>query len=249
MKKVLLLMVLLSARLAHATYVQGVVNSASAAAVTAPAITVTSGDVIVVASKSQASATGSTVVVSSTGVTCTWQFATDTQAPNNPSWDTTFSSTVAYCLVASGGSMTITATWTITAGGGFTDIGVAEESPGTGFVFSGPFLQDQISSFNPGGAVTTCTSGTTAATTNANDLLIGVCVNFNTAQTYGAATGFTLRSASSRNTLGFYDATVSATGAQTFTTTVASDVSQGWVLALKLTPTGGVATRGKGMIY
>lgn len=136
--------------------------------------------------------------------------------------------------MTSGGTLTATATWSALTGSGFTDIDVAVYTPGGGKTFAGTIL-DQISEANTGLSGTTCTSGTTGATTNATDLVIGVCQNFNTAQTYVGSGGYTTRPTASRGTTSIQDLLTSTTGSQTFTTTVLSDIIQGWVLAVKLT--------------
>jgi hypothetical protein len=222
---------------AIATFAAGAVGSAASTAATAPGVTVSSGQLVVVVSKSQSSALGGTVVISSTGVTCpgSWIFPTNVvTAPINPTWISTFSTAVAYCVMTSGGTLTATATWSGLTASGFTDIDVAVFTPGGGKTFTGTIL-DQVSfNGNTGAAGTTCASGTTATTTNSTDLVVGVCHNFNTAQTYTAASGYTLLPTASRNTTSLQFLLTAATGTQTFSTTVVSDIVQGWVVAVKL---------------
>lgn len=208
------------------TYVQGCVNNAAAGSVTcAMGSNITSGNLLVVSSKSAGAGAITFTVSSSAGVACTWSNAQSLQHGIEG-----FSAVLAYCRVPSTGAQTVQVTATGSSGS-FTDIAVAEYSSATGFAAS-PLDASSSSSNSP--ASTSCASGTTGATTNANDLVVGTCMTWNAGQTWGAVTDYTNRAASSRNTLGFYDKAVTSTGTQSFTGVLsASDNSMGFVAAFK----------------
>lgn len=202
------------------SFVQGCVNSASAASVTcALSSNGTGGNLLVVTSKTEgtSSATPATLTASSSsGVSCTWSkvgSASAFQIGSNYA-----SAQIAYCVLPSSGSETVQASWTGTTSGSFTDITVAEYSNATGWAASPLDVSLAASS----GLTTTCAVGPTSTTTNANDLVIGVCMNWSATQTWGTATGYTNRSTASRSTTGFYDKSVTTIGTQSFSTTLSS---------------------------
>lgn len=164
------------------------------------------GDLMVVTSKTQSTPSTSTVAFTSSACTFTPVFATAI-------WHTTnsFSTRIAYCVVATGGSNAVTATWT-GGDGTFTDIAI-----GVYHTTNSWSTLDQSASAIQGTTGSTCPTGTTAATTNANDVVIGISQNFDNAQTWGALAGYTNRVNSSRNTVGWYDKFVTSTGTQTAT--------------------------------
>lgn len=212
------------------TYVQGCVNLASATTVTcALGSNVTSGNLLVVVSKAQNnSGTGTPAFTSSAGVSCTWVQAVPVTLIGT---GTPFDATMYTCLVPSTGAQTVSVTWTGTTGGPFTDLTVAEYSTSTSW--NSTVLDQQASSLNSA-STTSCVTGTTSATTNANDLVVAVAENFNAGQTWGALAGFTNRAASSRNTVGFYDKVVTATGTQSTTIPLsAADSSTGMIAAFR----------------
>jgi hypothetical protein len=99
---------------------------------------------------------------------------------------------------------------------------------------------------------TTCTSGTSSTTVNPNELVVFLCENWNSAQTYGVApSGYSAnRTASSRNTTGWWDKSITATGVQATSTTIVSDVSVGTILTFQLNAGGAAAApRGKAVIF
>ena len=212
------------------TYVQGCVNSATAVTVTcALGSNITSGNLLVVTSKSQNnSGTGIPTFTSSLGIGCTWVQAVPTTLIGT---GTPFNASMYTCLVPSTGAETVSVTWAGTTGGPFTDITIAEYSTSTSW--NSTVLDQSASSLNSA-STTSCATGTTSATTNPNDLIIAVCENFNSAETWGALAGFTNRSGSSRNTSGFYDRVVTSTGTQSATIPLSTaDSSTGMIAAFK----------------
>ena len=208
------------------TYVQGCVGNASGASATcAMPGNVTAGNLLVVTSKTDGVSVTAFTATSSAGVTCTWTSAGVAQHTVS-----NFAGGMAYCVVPSTGAQTVQVTAT-GGSGSFTDIAVAEYSSSSGWAASP--LDVFTSSVNTASS-TSCPSGTTSATTNANDLVFGACMTWNAGQTWGAVSGFTNRAASSRNTTGAYDKTVTSTGTQSFTGVLsASDISIGFVAAFK----------------
>lgn len=208
-------------------FVNGCVNSASALT-TSCTLSVTSGNLLVVSSKTQNSTGTGAIVVSNTGATCTWNRA----IPTSPlASGTPFNSSVYTCIAGSTASTPVTVTWSGTTSGPFTDISVAQYS--TSATWNNPVLDRSIQSANTT-ASTSCATGTTPATQNPNDLLLAICQNFNSAQTWGTLTGYTNRATSSRNTLGVYDKAITSAGAQSTTIPLsASDSSQGALIAFQ----------------
>ena len=75
-------------------------------------------------------------------------------------------------------------------------------------------------------------TGTTAATSNPNDLIVAVCDNYNVQESWDTLPGFTSRPASSTSTTGWYDTTVTSTGTQTANIPLSSsDVGAGMIAA------------------
>lgn len=208
------------------TYIQGCVEDASAATTNCTTGSdVTAGNLLVVASKTGSQ--GLPVSYTITGAGCTWSQLTIIADATGEDMATN----IGYCIVPTTTTGTITVTW---AGGGldstFTDIAVAEYSGSAGW--NATPLDQSVETATA--TSTSCPSGTTSATTNADDLVVGVAFNFNQAQTYGAVAGYTFRSASSRNTTGYYDKDVSSTGTQSITVPIASDICNGMLAAFKL---------------
>lgn len=133
------------------------------------------------------------------------------------------------CIITTGGANTPIATW---AGGtaSFTDIEAftvhTTNTWKTSFV-------DQAASNIGATTSTSCTTGTTSATTNANDFILATCDVFNAGQTWGTLAGFTQYAAASRNTAGIYYQSVTSTGTQTATVPLsATDFGVGMIAAL-----------------
>lgn len=244
MKNLLALVIVLCAMpaMATVTYVQGSVGTGSLNVSTcAMGSNVTAGDLLVVTSKVASTATGATLAISDT-TGATWTNLT-------PVWNNAtagFSSSVGWAIAGSTAADTVTVTWSGGTLAGFVDCTVAEYGSTLGWNSS--TLDVSTSAFSAT-AGTSCASGTSAATTNANDLVIGVCFNFNVAQTYGSVAGYTFESASSRNTTGFYDQPVTSTGTQSITVPVTSDTWTSFVVALKQTAPAAAVTRGKAVIF
>jgi hypothetical protein len=115
------------------------------------------------------------------------------------------------------------------ADGAFTDIKVGTYHARTSWA---PNFVDRVATNVATESSTRCPTGTIAATANVDDLVVATCDNFNAAQTWGPLNGFTSRTGSSRNTAGWYDATVSSTGTQTATIPLSfSDLGVGMIAA------------------
>lgn len=207
------------------TRVQACVNSAVSATVNCVmGSNIASGNLLVVTSKTGSATVATPVITSSAGVACTWNtVATSTNVL------AAFTGTLGYCNIPSGGAETVTLTWSGPVGT-FTDIAVAEYHTTNTWVSPALDVSANLVNSTPS---TTCSSGTSGATSNANDLVVGLCECFNSAQTWGAATGYTNYAAASRNTTGWYDKVVTSTGTQSFSTTIISDISWGIVAAFK----------------
>lgn len=189
----------------------------------------TSGTLVFLASQSGTSATGNTVIFTLTGATCSASSLTTVGSSVVPG----FQDAVGWCLLSNTATVTPTVTWAGTGVGSFTDLAVAKFTSTSGFQAS-PLDQSINTAFSttPG---TSCASGNTSATTNANDLVVGVAFNFNAAQTYpNGTTGYTTIPASSRNSLSIQYKNVSTTGVQSFTVAIASDIWACGVFAFKM---------------
>jgi hypothetical protein len=151
------------------------------------------------------------------------------------------------CIITTGGANTPVATWTLTTAS-FTDVMAAVyHTTGT---WNSTFIDQSAISLN-NTSTTTCPTGTTAATTNAHDLLVAICLNFNVGETWGALSGYTNRAGSSRNTSAWYDSTTSTTGTQSTTIPLSStDFSLGMIAAFASSGGGGgSAPRSKAVIF
>jgi hypothetical protein len=200
------------------TYVQGGTPATGATTTVAcsTAGSVTSGDLVIVTSKEGDPGTPTIGLSSTSGPSITWTKSTEVKSVIG-----NFSSDVAWGIAPTSGTETVTATW---AGGSapfFVDCSLAVMHSTSGWQ-STP-LDVQVSAASVTGTNTTCTPGTTATTTNANDLVVGVCFNFSMAQSYGAVSGYTFQSASSRNTTAFYWKQATTTGTQTISVPITSD--------------------------
>lgn len=118
------------------------------------------------------------------------------------------------CIITTAGANIPVATWT-GAGGTFTDIQAWTFH--TTNTWKTTFLDQVSTPVIATVTATTCPTGTTAATTTANDLVIATCDVFNAGQTWGALAGFTNLAGASRNTGGVYYKSVTSTGTQTTT--------------------------------
>lgn len=209
------------------TYAQGGTPATGSANVVSCATTgsVASGDLLVMLSKYQGTA-ASMAVSTASGPAVTWTDAT-ALFNSNPG----FSASVAWGIAPTAGIETATATWTGGTDGGFLDCTIADFHSTTGW--NATPLDVQVSIADNSGGTTACVPGTTAATTNAHDLVVGACFNFNSAQTYGAVAGYTFQTASSRNTTALYWKSVSTVGTQTISVPIAPDVFTGFILTFK----------------
>lgn len=212
------------------TYVGGCVNSASALTNNCTASpSSTFGNLLIAISKAQNSSGNGVPTFSTTGATCAWRRLI---VPTDISTGNSYNATVYGCLLTSSGTAVTTVTWTGTTGGPFTDLSVSEwHTTGT---WNASFF-DRSSVLANVTSTTSCPSGTTAlATQNSNDLLIGICENFNNAETWGALSGWTNRATSSRNTTGVYSKTQTSTATQTVTVPKSvADTSTGILIALQ----------------
>jgi hypothetical protein len=168
------------------------------------------GDLLIVRSKT-ASSGAATVTYSFTGTSsCT--LTTVNPPAFQPNGGGTFTVASAGCIITTTGANTPVATWTGSSTF-FTDIEAFTIHTTTSWKTT---FVDAVST--PVVATTTgvtCPTGTTAATTTANDFILATCDVFNAGQTWGALSGFTQYAAASRNTAGIYYKTVTSTGTQT----------------------------------
>jgi hypothetical protein len=240
MRRLFLLLLVSLPSFASIGYVHGCVNSASAASVTC-AITggITSGNLLVVMSKTQVISSTNPVatisVSSSSGVSCTWSVVQSPQVNSNGAYNTA----EYYCVAPSTGAETVQVSWTGTGAPSspFTDIAIAEYNSTTGW--QSPALDVEASTVTINGGSVSCSTGTTAATTNANDLVVATCGNWNAAQTYSGATGYTQRAGSERNTTAWFDKTVTSTGTQTAAITQSAQDGSIGIIAAFMTASGG----------
>lgn len=203
---------------ATVTYVQGGTPATGASNVVACSTTasVASGDIVITMSKEGNTGTGGTVAfVSTAGPTIT--FTTSTALWNSGG---NYNANVGWGVAPTAGTETVTTTWTGGTANGFVDCSLAVLHSTTGWQATP--LDVQISAMSTIGT-TSCLPGTTATTTNARDLVVAACFNFNAGQTYTAVSGYTFQSASSRNTTAFYWKQATTTGTQTISIPITSD--------------------------
>lgn len=193
------------------------------------------GDLLIVASKAAASANTATIGYSFTGTSsCTLTpviaSGAGTYQPNSGA-SQTFISALAACIITTSGANTPTVTWTGTTTGGtaFTDIQAFTVH--TTNTWKTTFT-DQTATSVAATSTTSCPTGTTSATINANDFIVANCENFTAGQTWGALTGFTQYASASRNTAGLYYKSVTSTGTQSASIPLsASDWGVGMIAA------------------
>lgn len=250
MRKLIVLMPLLFLTpLAHAvsaTYVNGCVNNISGSGQTITCTYTASqavGSLLVVAVKHDNTAADTptfAATVSGATASCTSTGNVQTQAG-------LFSTTWAACLVTSAGTPVITGTWTGATTDAFLSIESGSYTATAGFTSA---TTDQIAP-SVNATSTTCASGTSGTTVNPNKLVVFVCENWNAGQTYGVApSGYSAnRTASSRNTTGWWDKSITSTGTQSTSTTIVSDVSIGTILTFQLNAGSSVSVRGKAVIF
>jgi hypothetical protein len=184
------------------------------------------GDLLVLISKSATSV--STVTWTFTGTpACT---PTNSIAPSAATTQTnggTFIAAIAGCIVTSAGAAIPIATWT--GSPTFTDIQAFTVH--TTNTWKTTFT-DQTASSVSATSTTSCPTGTTSATTNANDFILVVCENFNSANTATTLGGYTFFTGASRNTSRVYYQSVTSTGTQSATSTLSTaDFSVGMIVA------------------
>jgi hypothetical protein len=197
------------------SYVRGCVNSSTSPATSvtcAIAGGVTAGNLLVVSAKVENhSGTATPTVTTSSGVSLNlvpvvWPF--DIGA-------LTFNSTIWAAVIPSTGAETISVSWAGTTSAGFNDVTTGEYHTTAYGGWIAPRPDRSLLQRNDGGAASSCPTGTTLATNNSYDLVVAVSENFNVGETWGSLSGFTNEAASSRNTVGWYDKSVTATGTQT----------------------------------
>jgi hypothetical protein len=247
MRKLLLILPLLLTPFAHAasaTYVTGCVNNISGAmSITCTYSTSQSvGTLLVIAAKKDNTGGDTlTFAASVTGAT-----ATCTSSGNVKTQGILFSTTWAACLVTGAGTPVITGTWTGATSDSFLSMESGAYTATAGFASaSTDVLAPSINATS-----TTCASGS-GTTVYPNELVVFVCENWNAAQTYGVApTGYSAnRTTSSRNTTGWWDKSITSTGAQSTSTTIVSDVSIGTILTFQMNAGSTAAPRGKAVIF
>ena len=187
------------------------------------------GDLLIVISKTSATSSTPTAAMTFSG-TASCVSPTQVIAPIWQSNGTGghFIAAMFGCIITTAGARSPVVTW-VGADGTFTDIAVATYHTSTSWKST---FVDRTATNIAATSSTSCPTGTTAATTNAADLIVAVCMNFNVAETWGSLAGFTNRASSSRNTSGWYDKSVSATGTQTATVPLsAADFGLGMIAA------------------
>ena len=149
------------------------------------------GDLLVLASKSSTVVNTATAAVSFSG-TASCSSPTQVIAPQwQPNGSGHFSAVLFACIITTAGATTPAVTWT-GGDGSFTDIVAGTYH--TTASWKSTFVDKSASNIVVT-ASTGCPTGTTAATTNANDLIVATCNNFNVAETWGTLAGFTNRAA------------------------------------------------------
>lgn len=168
------------------------------------------GDLAVFISKSATAAGTWTPTWTFTGTApCT---PTQVVAPTvQPNGGGTFVKTIYACIITTAVAAAPNILWTVSSSV-FTDIETftvhTSNTWKTAFVdqVSTPIVATVTS--------TSCPTGTTAATTNANDFILATCDVFNAGQTWGTLALYTQYPAASRNTAGVYYAIATSTGAK-----------------------------------
>lgn len=189
----------------------------------------TSGSLVFLTSKLGTTASTNTVAFTLTGATCSASSLTTVGTTVTAN----FQQAIGWCLLSNSATVTPAVAWSVSPGGTFTDLTTTMFTSTSGFN-SSP-LDQSIQTAVSATAQTSCSSGSTSATTNANDLVVGVGMNFNVGQTYtSGTTGYTPITAGSRNTTSVQYKNVSATGAQSFALTFTSDIWACSVFAFKM---------------
>ena len=189
------------------------------------------GDLEVITSKSSSNTVSVKAVLTFSGI-ASCSKATQVIPPDGATWQPNgpghFVTTMFACVVTTPGSASPVVTW-FGSDAAFTDIKVATYHTTTSWA---PNFVDKVATNVATESSTRCPTGTIAATTNAGDLIVATCDNFNAAQTWEPLNGFALRTNSSRNTTGWYDTTVSSTATQTATIPLSStDLGVGMIAA------------------
>lgn len=167
------------------------------------------GDLLVIRSKT-ASTAAATVAWSFSGTSsCTPTTVNAATFQGNGTG--TFTVASAGCIITTAGANTPMATWTGSTSF-FADIEAFTVH--TTNTWKTTFV-DQVQANVGTTTSTSCPTGTTTATTTANDFILATCDVFNAGQTWGALAGFTQYATASRNTAGIYYKTVTSTGTQT----------------------------------
>jgi hypothetical protein len=223
-------------------FVQGANNSASAGAIAvAMGSSVALGDVVILFTKTAATSAPTVAIANAGTAVCPWQAVT---APQFVGTQVGYSAQT--CIVATAGTLTTTATWT-GGSGTHTDMSLGEYSSSTGWsIATGDnFIASTASLDNS--PVTFCATGSTAIPIPAGFLAVAICGQFNASQTWSGTVGaYTNRTTASFSTTGWYDTIPSVLAAQSFTTTVNSDI--GYAIILAFAPKGTTAP-GKPVVF
>lgn len=205
--------------------------SATSTGITIPGTTFsgTSGSLVLLTSQAGTTAASATVVFTLSGATCSASSLTTAGTYVTG----VFQRAIGWCLLSNSATVTPSVTWT---GTGVTFTALTETMFTSTSGFNASPLDQSINTAFSATAGTSCASGNTSATTNANDLVVGVAFNFNTSQTYPTpgSTGYTAITASSRDSIAVQYKNVSATGVQSFTIAISSDVWACSVYAFKM---------------
>jgi hypothetical protein len=254
MKKIRLLLLLplftpLLVRAQTATYVSGCTANETNAGMSISCLypsSQASGSLLVINSKKDNTVPDP---ITSLSVTATLSGVTGTcaQVGNVTNSSNVYTTAFAACLTSSAGTPTVTLTWNGATTDAFVDLASGSYTATNGFP---SYTIDRfVSQSNTAGS--TADSGTTATTTSANELVVFVSDNWNTAQTYPTApTSYSSnRTLSSRNTTGWFDKSVSTIGTQSGSVAINNDVSVAAVLTFPLTSTSSPTVSGHAIIF
>lgn len=169
------------------------------------------GDLIILVSKSQSNSSGATIAFTGT-LPCT---PTAVIAPSVATWQSNgpahFIAAIYACIVTSAVTAAPIGTWT-SGTGGFTDLRVGTYHSTAGWKVA---FADQNMQVISATSQVSCTTGTTPATTSANELIVATCDVFNNSQTWNALATYTSQTVVESTSAGWYSKQVSSTGTQT----------------------------------
>lgn len=184
------------------------------------------GDLYVVASKTDSTSATASIAYSSSACTLVPSIAPTFQTNGSGK----FNYAQAACIVTTAIADAPLVTWTgAGVDNGFTDIQAFTVH--TSNTWKTTFL-DQKATNVAATTSTSCATGTTAATTNANDWLLATCSVFNVGQTQGSLSGYTSLTTVSSTTVLNYGKSVTSTGTQAATVPLSgSDFGLGAIVA------------------